>query len=234
MGKVAIVTGGSSGLGKKIVEHLRADFVEVFDVSLETGFNLTKTDDIEDAIQYAQTVTGPVDFLINCAGINFIDWFEEIPLEKWNELINVNATSIWRMSAALIRNGLFKSPATICNIVSNASHMPMTNSAAYNASKGAAHILTLQMARELRKRHNLTVFGISPNKLSGTGMSDYIDNRVCGLRGWTKEEAEAYQIASLPAGKETDPNAVAEFLAFLLSSRSRHESLAGCIIPYGA
>ena len=46
--------------------------------------------------------------------------------------------------------------------------MPMTCSLAYNASKGAAHIMTLQLARELTKKHGITVFGIAPNKLKGT------------------------------------------------------------------
>jgi NAD(P)-dependent dehydrogenase (short-subunit alcohol dehydrogenase family) len=112
--------------------------------------------------------------------------------------------------------------------------MPMTHSAAYNASKGAAHILTLQMARELRKRHGLTVFGISPNKLHSTGMSDYIDKRVCELRGWTPEEAKAYQCANLPAGEETDPDQLAQLITYLVTETERHKYLNGCILPYGA
>jgi NAD(P)-dependent dehydrogenase (short-subunit alcohol dehydrogenase family) len=110
----------------------------------------------------------------------------------------------------------------------------MTHSSAYNASKGAAHILTLQMARELKKRHNITVFGVSPNKMHSTQMTNYINNRVCELRGWTPEQAAEYQKASLPAGEETDPVACAEFIAFLLSTTHRHKYLNGCIIPYGA
>ena len=148
--------------------------------------------------------------------------------------MNTNARSIFLLSQKLILEGVFKKPATIVNIVSNASHTPMTNSAAYNASKGAAHILTLQMARELRKTHGITVFGISPNKMHSTGMTSYIDERVCELRGWTKEQARSYQLASLPAGEETDPDTVAEFISFLLSKRERHMYLNGCIIPYGA
>lgn len=163
-----------------------------------------------------------------------IDWFEKISCSQWDRIMNTNARAIFLLSQKLIRERTFSNPATIVNIVSNASHIPMTNSAAYNASKGAAHILTMQMARELRKTHNITVFGISPNKMHSTEMTHYIDERVCELRGWTKEKAKEYQLASLPAGVETDPRVVAEFIAFLLSSRERHIYLNGCVIPYGA
>jgi NAD(P)-dependent dehydrogenase (short-subunit alcohol dehydrogenase family) len=110
----------------------------------------------------------------------------------------------------------------------------MRGSLAYNASKGAAHIMTLQMARELYQRHGITVFGISPNKLSGTPMSDSIDRQVCEQRGWAMEKAREYQLAGLATGEETDPEVLAEFIAFLVSTKKRHQYLHGCILPYGA
>lgn len=231
MGKIALITGHTSGLGKATKEHLEATGWDVIGWSLESGVDVT----LEPSVALAAgKIFPPVDALINCAGVNYINWHEDTPIEEWDRLMNTNARSMWLVVKELINRGCFMADATVVNVVSNASHMPMTNSAAYNASKGAAHILTLQMARELKKTHNLTVFGISPNKMSGTQMSEYIDSRVCELRGWTPEEAVAYQKQSLPAGEETNPETVAEFLAFLLSSRQRHKYLHGTIIPYGA
>lgn len=228
----AIVTGHTSGLGKCIAEQLEAfyDF-NVIGWSLDGGVDVTDEASVREA---AKEVFPPADVLINCAGVNYINWHEDTPIEEWDRLQNTNARSMWLTTKELIRANALQSPGTVLNVVSNASHMPMTNSAAYNASKGAAHILTLQMARELKKTHNLTVFGISPNKLAGTGMSEYIGKRVCELRGWTPEEAEMYQLNALPAGEETDPATCAEFICFLLSERQRHKYLAGCILPYGA
>ena len=228
----AIITGGSSGLGAAIARELDEKGWAVDDWSLTSDVDVTD----KHSTAFAATRHAPesVDLLINCAGVNFIDWHEETPIEEWDRLMNTNARSIWLVTKQLIKLGIFKKPATVINIVSNASHMPMTNSAAYNASKGAAHILTLQMARELRKRHGLTVFGISPNKMHSTEMSSYIESRVCDLRGWTPEQARDYQLNALPAGEETDPEVVAEFIAFLVSSRRRHKFLHGTIIPYGA
>ena len=91
--------------------------------------------------------------------------------------------------------------------------------------------MTKQLARELK---DLTVFGIAPNRLAGTDMSNYIEERVIETRGWTREDAQAYQAQSLPTGEETDPEALAEFIAWLLSSKRRHFYLTGCVLPYGA
>lgn len=230
MTKRYLITGAGSGLGKAIYDAIRAPASVI---GLETSdINLCEPEDYKKLPKLLSNT--PVDYVINCAGVNYINWLEETPHLKWEQLIDTNARAIFLMTKELINRKLLTSPAAIVNIVSNASHIPMTNSIAYNASKAAAHIMTLQMARELRPRHNITVFGVSPNKMHSTGMTDYIDKRVCELRGWTPEEARKYQLASLPAGVETDPAAVAEFITFLLSSRERHMYLNGCIIPYGA
>jgi len=108
----------------------------------------------------------------------------------------------------------------------------MRCSAAYNASKGAALILTKQLARELSP--DITVFSISPNKLAGTGMSDSIDKQVCETRGWTLEEAQKYQLQGLLTGEETPVANLVNFISFLLATKGNHKYLTGCDIPYGA
>lgn len=230
--KRALITGHSSGLGAALWTRMEDAGWSLAGWSHDTNVDVRCEKTVNAAAK--EEAEEPFDVVINCAGINYINWHEDTPIEEWDRLMNTNARAIWLVTKALINNRALKMPSTVVNIVSNASHMPMTNSAAYNASKGAAHILTLQMNRELKKRHGITVFGVSPNKLSGTGMSEYIGERVCELRGMTPEEAHAYQLASLPAGEETDPDACAEFIAFLLSSHRRHKYLAGCVLPYGA
>jgi 3-oxoacyl-[acyl-carrier protein] reductase len=146
--------------------------------------------------------------------------------------MGVNAKGIYLMSRGLLQH-LAEPGGTILNIISNASHIPMTASAAYNASKGAAHILTQQLARELTKMHDVTVFGISPAKLRGTKMSQVIESEVCRVRGWTPEQAAEYQKGSLLTG-EIDPATLAEFIEWLLIDKEHHRHFSGCVIPYGA
>lgn len=226
-----IVTGASSGLGLAITNELRQQGHTVWAWDVEESFDVLNPECAVDLIN--SYFEGELDVLINCAGVNIINWLEDFTEEDWDKVMNVNAKGIFKMTQCFLPM-LKKSKGTVVNIVSNAAHMPMTCSLAYNASKGAAHIMTLQLARELTKRHGITVFGIAPNKLGGTGMSDDIDNQVVATRGWTKEYAQEYQLQGLLTGEETPPQKVAEFLAFLLQQKSNHKYLTGTVLPYGA
>ncbi len=219
-----LVTGGGAGLGKAIVSALQRDGHEVIVFDRKHG---------QDVRAPKELPPERLDVLINCAGVNITGWLEEFSEAQWDHVMDINAKGIFKMTQWALPE-LAKSRGTVLNIVSNASHMPMTTSLAYNASKGAAHIMTLQLARELTKKHGITVFGISPNKLKGTEMSKDIEDQVIKHRGWTKEFAEQYQLNALLAGEETDPAQLAEFVAFLLNNKPRHKYLTGCILPYGA
>ena len=219
-----LITGSGKGLGKAMKDELEKQGHNILGYDINDGNDVTKAK-ISGSIN--------IDVLINNAGVNLIDWLENFTEDMWEKVMDVNAKGIYMMSRACLPS-LIKNRGTILNIVSNAAHMPMTCSLAYNASKGAAHIMTLQMARELTRRHGITVFGIAPNKLSGTGMSKSIDEQVVKTRGWANDYARQYQLDGLLTGEETPPQRLAEFIAYLLQSKEHHKYLTGCILPYGA
>ncbi len=242
--RVAVVTGGSSGLGQKIIQQmlLAETFTHIYDWSLETNVDVRNIHTIRREVSRLKSQHQRLDVLVNCAGINKIEFIPDLVEREWDDIMDVNAKGIFLTAKALLEDSGQDLPdgqlpffhgGTILNIVSNASHVPMTSSLAYNASKGAAAIMTKQMSRELIKTHSITVFAVSPNRLAGTKMSEYIDAKVMELRGWTLEEAQAYQRQALPAGEETDTATLAEFIAFLLSDKKRHKYLAGCDLQYG-
>lgn len=220
-----IVTGGDAGLGAAIVDALRKDGHTVMSYDIKQRFDILNPDPL--LVEQFE-----LDVLINCAGINRINWLQNVSEQDWDAVMDVNVKGIFKMTQAFLPR-LIERKGTVLNIVSNAAHMPMRCSAAYNASKGAALILTKQLARELTSQ-GVTVFSVSPNKLRGTEMSDSIDQQVITTRGWTLEEAQRYQLAGLLTGEETPPEAVAEFIAFLLQDKAHHKYLSGCDIPYGA
>lgn len=252
-----VITGGSSGLGEaligKIYEALQKNLiwkelkVNIFNIDLQPSkftleeragnFNVTDINfDLSICSEYhfqiltKEQLPEKIDILINNCGVNYIEWIDKLDMDQYDVVMNVNVKS----AVMLVKHNLNKlRDGTILNIISNASDMAMTNSLVYNGSKGAMKIMTKQMSRELGKTHNITVFGISPNKLNDTQMSRYIDAKVCELRGWTPEEAQKYQVDSLPTGNETNKEVLAEFIIFLLSSKQRHAYLQGCILPYG-
>lgn len=222
-----LITGSNSGLGAAMMKALLSVGHQVI------GFNLVDGNDVRAPKKEFFEELGGLDILINNAAVNKIDWLEKFESSTWDEVMDTNAKGIFEMSKACLP-ALIESRGTILNIVSNAAHMPMTCSLAYNASKGAAHIMTKQLARELTKKYGITVFGIAPNKMANTGMSVDIDEQVVKTRGWTKEEAVKYQLAGLLTGEETPVGEVADFVTYLLSKNKRHKYLTGCILPYGA
>lgn len=219
-----LITGSASGLGAALRQQLRSNGHNVYDYDHEDE------DDVRRPFHLTPGAPVELDILINCAGVNDIGPLEDFTEDRWDRVMDTNAKGIYMMTRSLLP-ALLKSSGTVVNIVSNAAHMPMTHSLAYNASKAAAHIMTQQMAREFKGR--LTVFGIAPNKLAGTKMSRYIDEVVPDMRGWSVQEAKDYQLKSLLAGAETPPGMVAEFLGHLLQDKEHHRYLSGCIIPYG-
>ena len=223
-----LITGSGKGLGLALKNKLKEQGHTVYEYDTSNNKDVTKPDLSNGLVPILE-----LDILINNAGVNIIDWLENFTEEQWDKVVDTNAKGIFMMSKACLPL-LIKSKGTILNIVSNAAHMPMTCSLAYNASKGAAHIMTLQLARELTKKHGITVFGIAPNKLCNTQMSKSIDEQVVKTRGWTKEHAVQYQLNGLLTGQETPPELVADFISYLLKDKKSHKFLTGCIIPYGA
>ena len=220
-----LITGSGKGLGLALSKEFENRGHNVFGFDLQNGDDVRRPD--------LSDLPEEIDVLINNAGVNIINWLEDFIEGEWDMVMDTNAKGIYMMSKACLPM-LIKSKGTIVNIVSNAAHMPMTCSLAYNASKGAAHIMTLQLARELTKKYGITVFGVAPNKMSGTGMSDSIDDQVVDTRGWTKEYAQEYQLNGLLTGEETPPELLAEFMAHLLQDKKHHKFLTGCVLPYGA
>jgi NAD(P)-dependent dehydrogenase (short-subunit alcohol dehydrogenase family) len=223
-----LITGSSSGLGKALFETLSLCTIghKVIGYDIDQGQDVTRPHD-NDVMQNLETL----DVLINCAGINSNQMFEEVSQKRFDRVMQVNAFSIVQMTQAFLPH-LKASRGTVINIVSNAASIPMTSSLAYNASKAAALMITRQMAHELTPMFGITVFSVSPNKMSGTKMSKEIEANVCQVRGWTPDYAAEYQKKALMHGLETPPETVAQIIANLINTGNM-KYMSGCDIPVG-
>lgn len=233
-----VITGAASGLGRAIANTLQAynnnvwrfdkcdeeDNVFWLDVSMQESVQKVFTNVLPEDL--------PVDLVINCAGVNSNNWFEDVTRYEFDRVMHTNAWSFVSVTQSLLPNLLLSSVKTVINIVSNAAHIPMTSSLAYNASKAAGLMITKQMAHELAPKHGLNIFSISPNKLAGTGMSKQIEAAVCETRGWTPEFAAEYQKKALMHGRETDPQAIADYIRHVMDSGA-YRYLSGTDQPFG-
>ena len=223
-----LVLGGSGGLGREVARLIP----NASNWSLDTRVDLSDDKSVTRAVR---ELVRPVSGIVNCAGINRLAKFDDVTWEDFTATMNINAFALVRVVQALRRWEVsFGRPrllagSPICNVVSNAAHVPMSNSLAYGASKSSAEMITRQMARELKE---YCVFGCNPNKLHKTSMSKKIEEQVLALRGWTADEAERYQLAALPAGVETPPSSVARLIVELCNP-VHHPYITSCIFDYG-
>lgn len=233
-GKVAIVTGGASGLGKGIATVLaeRGASVAVADVrgdtARETARELAKrelsarpfTVDVADASQVEQLVEGvvqtlgAVDILVNNAGIGQRQSVLEMAEGEWDRLMAVNLKGAFLCSRAVARGMVERGQGgRIVNIVSTAAENARVNAAAYCASKAGLLQFTRVLALELGP-HRINVNAVGPG-LTLTGSP------------YRQPPSETYQRAFLkevPLSRAGRPSDIAQAVAFLASPGAEYIS----------
>ncbi|WP_174734871.1 SDR family oxidoreductase [Mesobacillus harenae] len=169
-GKTAIVTGGGRGLGQQIAEgfaeaganvvvcsrkleacqEISADLKKLGVESLAIKCDVTNPDDVNNVIEQTVKKFGRIDILVNNSGASWGAPAEEMPLEAWNKVMNVNVTGTFLMSQAAGKVMLKQKSGKIINIAStaglNGSDPKFMNAIGYNASKGAVITFTKDLA----------------------------------------------------------------------------------------
>lgn len=252
--KQIIVFGSKSGVGKELVSRLRAE-VGDWDVvtadwrdsdwrqSSPRGENLdiplpdlrnVALGEVKNCIhgQARDLILHP-QYIVNCMGYNRLELFEDCTSTQFEQMMRVN---VWSHIAVLqyfqdkLRHG-----GRLIEVISTASQVPMTHSLAYNMSKASQEMFVRQAARELTKSEGISIIGVSPTKIKNTAMSAYIDATVPAMRGWTRDEAHAYQLNSMLSGRELDADEVASMIHHLCSiSSEQARQFSGRVIPIGA
>jgi 3-oxoacyl-[acyl-carrier protein] reductase len=231
MNKVAVVTGGASGIGQAVVERLvRDDFtVVILDINEKGGnqfaaeiqgrgkqvtfvqLDVTREADVQKTFQKIIADHGRVDVLVNVAGGSLHRHkIEEFPLDHWHAVIDVNLTSTFLCCRAV--TGLMKSQKSgaIVNISSDIGFSGDASRSAYAAAKAGIVGFSKTLALELAS------FGVRANVVAPGRIAT---KRVRATYSDAEWEAAAKRI---PLGHAGEPEDVAEAVAFLASDSSRH------------
>ena len=201
----AIITGGVSGLGAACATRLAADGVEVvtFDLSPEADFTVDVTDSA--AVEAAVAEVGPVDILINSAGIvgpNKPLW--EISLSEWQKTFDVNVHGLFTITKAVIPGMIERGWGRIVNMASMAGKDGNPNLSNYSSTKAAVIGLTKSLGKELA-RTGVIVNAIAPAVIETP------------MNATTSPEVLAHITSLIPMGRVGRAEEVAALVSWLSS-----------------
>jgi gluconate 5-dehydrogenase len=207
-GRIALVTGSTQGIGLALAEGLAAHgattvingrnpnrLANVIETMNGKGtamrgslFDVTDRRQIDNAIESIETHIGPIDILINNAGMQHRAPLEDFPTEKWDELIRTNISSIFHVSQAVARRMIPRGRGKIVNIGSVQSELARPSIAPYTMTKGAVKNLTRGMCADWA-RHGLQINGIGPGYFKTPLNQALVDNEE--FSDWLKKRTPA-------------------------------------------
>jgi len=234
--KVAIITGGGSGLGfamaKKFVEHgistiiAGRDAEKLQNAALQLGTlchpivcDVSNLSTIPSFVEGVLKQFGRVDILVNNAGINQKKEFVEVTDEEFQRIMLTNVNAVFSMSREVVKHMLQKGSGNIINIASMASQYGIPKVIAYTASKSAIEGMTRAMAVELSPK-GIRVNAIAPGFIYSEMSSKALD---------TDPERKAKVFSRTPMGMMGQPDDIGEAALFLASESAKY--ITGVVLP---
>lgn len=189
---------------------------------------------VETAVAEAESTLGPLDVVVNVAGVLYTAPVADTTDDVWAKTFAVNATGVFHVSRAAARRMAARGGGSIVTVASNAAGIPRAGLSAYAASKAAAVMFTKCLGLEVAAR-GVRCNTVSPGSTL-TGMQRAL---------WTEgdEEAAARRViegdlaghrTGIPLGRIADPADIADAVVFLASDRARHITMHDLYVDGGA
>lgn len=224
--KVAVVTGAASGIGKAMAELFseKGAYVVLLDIkedvkdvaakinpsrTLALQVDITKKENIENAVAEIKKVYPKIDILANSAGVALLEKAEDLPEEYWDKTMELNLKGSFLMAQIIGREMIATGGGKIVNMASQASVIALDKHVAYCASKAAIVSMTQVLAMEWAP-YNINVNAISPTVIL----------TELGKKAWAGQVGEDMK-KLIPAGRFGYPEEVAACALFLVSDAAR-------------
>jgi NAD(P)-dependent dehydrogenase (short-subunit alcohol dehydrogenase family) len=219
--RVVVVTGGGKGIGRAIVARFAAAGERVIAVGRDrraleaSGAAADEVCDVTDEAEVTALFErlGPVDVLINNAGIATSAPLERTTLDDWRTQLDVNATGAFLCTRAVVGGMIERGNGRIVTVASTAGRVGSRYTAAYSASKHAAVGLMRAVAAEVAGT-GVTANAVCPTYVR-TEMTSRSIARIVAATNRSEEEAETALATSSPLGRLLEPDEVAFAVAFL-------------------
>jgi NAD(P)-dependent dehydrogenase (short-subunit alcohol dehydrogenase family) len=225
-GKVAIITGGGSGIGKAIAmafvregatvviagrdgKKLEAAARAIGGDCLPVGTDVSKTSDVQKLVDAALGKFHAINILVNNAAVLLAGTAESLSEEDFDQTFHINVRGLWLMSRAVLPHMRASGGGSIVNIGSVLSLVGARNRVAYAASKGAVMAMTKAMALD-HAAENIRVNCIAPGIVETEMVAKFS----------TDENARKQRIAMHPMGRFGRPEEIASTAVFLASDES--------------
>lgn len=223
-GKIALVTGASRGIGKAIAEKLVAQGATVIGTATSDNgaeaisaylgdkgkgmtLNVTDADSVESVLKNIRAEFGEIDILVNNAGVTRDNLLMRMKDDEWQDIMETNLTSVFRLSKAVLRAMMKKRSGRIITIGSVVGTMGNAGQANYAAAKAGLIGFSKSLAREVASR-GITVNVVAPGFIE-TDMTKALN-----------EEQRAGILSEVPAGCLGTPADIANAVTFLASDEA--------------
>ncbi|MFT5755624.1 MAG: 3-oxoacyl-[acyl-carrier protein] reductase [Alteromonadaceae bacterium] len=219
-GKVVLVTGASRGIGKAIASQLKEAGATVIGTATSASgankiseylgdnngqiLNVTSDESITALFEYIKTEHNGIDILVNNAGITKDNLFMRMKDNEWQDIIDTNLSSVFKLSKAVIRGMMKKRHGRIINIGSVVGSMGNAGQVNYATAKAGLLGFTKSLAREVASR-GITVNTVAPG---------FIDTDM--TQTLTDEQKEGI-FSQVPANRLGKPEEIANAVLFLAS-----------------
>jgi NAD(P)-dependent dehydrogenase (short-subunit alcohol dehydrogenase family) len=240
MSKVAVVTGGSSGIGKEIIKGLLKKDVKVVNGDLNAEaledvtneyegslvnvkVDVTNEADVEKMVKTAVDKFGQLDYAFNVAGMSKAGLVTDQELDDWKATVNVDLNGVFlsvKHEARAMKEN--KNGGAIVNISSLNAHVPMFYGAAYSAAKAGVEMFSKNAALELAQ-FGIRVNSILPGLVDTPLTAAYFENE-----GLLNDFMEA-----IPEKRAADPKEIAQPALFLVSDEASYINGTSLVVDGG-